>query len=60
MKTSSPHRPHPASNSGEELEGHGSSAPESLEDLLRGYDVQKIKTLTHVFRDDAPRGTELI
>lgn len=34
--------------------------PESLEDLLEGYDADKIRTLTRRFMDDAPAGRERI
>jgi hypothetical protein len=34
--------------------------PQSLEDLLRDYDCQKIRALTDAFRADAPAGKELI
>jgi hypothetical protein len=32
--------------------------PQSLEDLVRGYDAGKIKSLTRGFLDDAPAGKE--
>jgi hypothetical protein len=34
--------------------------PKSLADLLSDYDVQKIRTLTRSFRNDAPAGREMI
>jgi hypothetical protein len=34
--------------------------PKTLEDLLRDCDIQKLRTLTEGFRDDAPAGTERI
>ncbi|HLB97514.1 MAG TPA: hypothetical protein VJK90_07620 [Acetobacteraceae bacterium] len=32
--------------------------PQSLEDLLRGYDAEKLKSLTRGFLDDPPTGKE--
>ena len=32
--------------------------PQSLEDLVRGYDAGKVKSLTRGFLDDAPAGKE--
>jgi molybdopterin-guanine dinucleotide biosynthesis protein len=34
--------------------------PQSLEDLLRDYDPDKVKSLTRGFLDDAPAGKELL
>ncbi len=34
--------------------------PQSLEDLLRGYDAEKIKAVTRDFLDDPPRGKERV
>jgi hypothetical protein len=42
------------------LEEARDDRPQSLEDLLRDYDAQKIKTLTRTFHDDPPVGKELI
>ena len=42
------------------LEDARDDPPKSLEDLLRGYDADKIKRLTREFLDDAPAGQELI
>jgi hypothetical protein len=40
------------------LQGAGKDRPESLQDLLRHYDAEKIKQLTRPFLDDRPGGKE--
>ena len=42
------------------LEEARDDRPKSLEDLLRDYDADKVKSLTRGFLDDAPAGKELI
>jgi hypothetical protein len=34
--------------------------PKSLDDLLRDYDADKVKTLTAVFTDEPPTGQEVL
>jgi hypothetical protein len=40
------------------LQGAGKGRPESLEDLLRDYDAEKIKRLTYPFLNHRPSGKE--
>jgi len=40
------------------LEAARTGRPQSLEELLRGYDAGKVKSLTREFLDDRPAGKE--
>ena len=42
------------------MEEAGDGRPKSLDDLLRDYDADKIKTLAAGFLDDHPAGKEMI
>jgi hypothetical protein len=42
------------------LDAARTGRPQSLADLLRDYDVAKVKSLTRSFTDDKPAGRELL